>query len=99
MVFIKKKKQIVLTIFSSVIIILFFLLPANRTWLTDRIIPYFQDFQKQKNDLGIERRKTKRYQSAYTQAKLIKQFFEKKGIAQTALVLIPPTSYFKKLGT
>lgn len=66
--------------------------------MSDRVLPYWNDFQKQKSRLRLEDRKIQRYKTAYTFSKQIAQFFKRKGIQNKVLVLLPPSAYFKKNG-
>jgi hypothetical protein len=76
----------------------FFALPRNKEWLEERIIPYWYDFQKQKNIIGLEERKIDRYGTSYTYSKMIVALLEKKHAGNNVLVLIPPSSYFTAQG-
>jgi hypothetical protein len=94
----KPEKQLTLLASGILLVSLFFLLPRYQNWGAQRLIPYWMDFKKQKFQLNPEYRKKVRYESAYTISKQIADFFEKKGIKQQALLLLPPSSYFKKFG-
>jgi hypothetical protein len=91
-------KNIILLGAGIFLLCLFFLLPRNQTWLAQRVLPYWKDFQRQKNILDLEKRKVERYESAYTYSKQIAGYFERKGIRQDVLVLIPSSAYFKSRG-
>ena len=94
----KPVKHIVLLLVSILLLFSFFLLPRNRSWITERVVPYWYEFQSQKNDLDIEHRKIGRYKGSYTYSKQIADFFKLKGIHKKVLVLLPPPGYFKKNG-
>ena len=87
-------KKLILLISSAIVLFLFFLLPVNRNWMQNRVLIYLNSFQTQKNNLDIEHRKKLRVGNDYIFTKNIADFFEKKGIADSVLVFIPPTSYF-----
>lgn len=59
---------------------------------------YWNDFKEQKLNLDIEERKVARYQTDYLLAKDVTAFFEKKGIADKVLVLMPSSDYFAAKG-
>jgi hypothetical protein len=91
-------KAFILLVAAVVALLIFFGLEPNKLWLNQRIMPYWDDFKEQKLNLDPEERKLARYQTDYLFAKNITGFFEKRGIADKALVLIPPTDYFKANG-
>jgi hypothetical protein len=76
----------------------FFLLPANRYWFRDRIMSYWSDFRVQKKNLSEEYRKVKRFDTYYTCSKTIAAAFADSNRRSHALVLLPPTDYFKLRG-
>ncbi len=79
---------------SIAAIVLFFCAPANSEWLRDKIIGSLQDIKKEHTVMGIEERMQYRFDSNYIYSKQISHLFEEKGIKNTALVLVPPTTYF-----
>jgi hypothetical protein len=87
-------KKLLLLVFSAVVLFLFFILPVNRSWMEDRVFAYWKSFQTQKNNLDLEHRKKLRFGNDYVFTKKIAAFFQKKGIADSVLVFIAPTSYF-----
>ena len=87
-------KKLILLISSAFVLFLFFLLPVNRNWMQDRVLKYMNSFQTQKNNIDIEHRKKLRFGNDYIFTKNIADFFEKKGIEDSVLVFMPPTSYF-----
>jgi hypothetical protein len=89
-------KPAILTLCGIVAIFLFFLLPPNREWVMDKIFVYRHEFQWQVKRLDIEDRKRIRLESAYTRSVEITSMIEKHGHKKEALVLLPPTSYFKQ---
>ena len=91
-------RKFILLALSILMVVGFFLLPQNSEWISDRILPYWSDLRKQKKHLEIEERKIDRYGSSYTYSKMIDDFFEKKGVDENVLVLVPPTSYFTARG-
>jgi hypothetical protein len=91
-------KKIILLLAGVVAIVLFFLLPANSVWLKDRPRSYWSDFLVQRKQLSLEQRKIKRFETGYTYSRYIAGFFEKKGIKEDVLVLVPSEAYFKKQG-
>ena len=92
------KKTIVLTFISISLLYLFSQFPRNQKWFTERIVSYWNEFNTQKNHLNIEERKKKRWGPSYTVSKEIAGFFAKNGNMKNALVLIPPSAYFKERG-
>src|SRR5437868_14888841 len=92
------KNTIILTFISAGLIFLFFLLPANKRWLNGFIFRYWNEYRVQKNDLDLAARMKAGYGGVYTVSKTISSFFERKGIRDTALALLPPTAYFKSQG-
>ena len=92
------KKTIVLTFISIGLLYLFFQFPRNQQWFTERIVTYWNDFNTQKNQVSIEERKKRRWGTSYTVSKQIADFFAKNHNLKTAIVLIPPSAYFKEKG-
>lgn len=91
------KKRFILFIISLVLIVGFFLLPQNRTW-SKAVLSYGRDFQNQQNHLDRETRMRRRFGNDYTFSKDIANSFDRKGIKNKVLVLMPPTTYFMKMG-
>jgi hypothetical protein len=91
-------KAFILLVAAVVALLIFFGLEPNKLWLNQRIMPYWDDFKEQKLNLDLEERKLARYQTDYLFAKNVTAFFEKRGSAGKALVLVPPTDYFKANG-
>ena len=91
-------KKLLLFLAGACAIVVFFMLPPYKAWLRERIFAYYQDFAWQKNKMAINQRMAYRFEGSYTYSKQIAAFFESKGIKNTALVLIPPTDYFKQHG-
>jgi hypothetical protein len=91
-------KKIVLLSISILAVSFFFVLPENREWLTKRVFTYWKDFQNQKAHLGLEVRKVKRYGNDYSYSKQIADSLKLKARSKDALVLVPPTAYFKAKG-
>jgi hypothetical protein len=94
------KNSVVLTFASLMLLLWFILLPGNRQWFNLRIIGYWNDFLVQKDSLDLEHRKIKRWEESYTVSKQIANLLPKGSDKNTALVLIPPSTYFaeKKIG-
>jgi hypothetical protein len=90
------KKTILLTFISVSVLYLFFQFPRNNEWFTKRILTYWKDFKHQKNQLSLEQRKIKRWEHSYTFSKRITHFIAQQQDMTKALVLLPPTSYFKE---
>lgn len=80
------------------VLAVFFLLPRNQLWMAERIVPYWGELPMQKNDLSEQHRRTSRYGASYTLSKLIADSAAALHLPQPALVLVPPTAYFKKHG-
>ena len=88
-------RQLLLALCSVAAVVIFFILPANNTWLRHKIIDPLNDIKKERTNLDLEHRMQYRFDSNYIYSKQIARLFEQKGIEKTALVLMPPTSYFK----
>jgi len=91
-------KAFILLVASIISLLIFFGLEPNKLWLDQRIMPYWEDYQEQKLNLDPEERKLARYQTDYIFAKNVTGFFEKRGIADKALVLVPSSDYFNAHG-
>lgn len=94
----KPEKQINLLAFSILAVSLFFMLPRNRAWLHDKILPYFKAVPRQLGQLDTEQRKTERYGNAYRYSTSIASTLRKRTEAGKVLLLMPSTSYFKARG-
>lgn len=92
------KKQVLLTLTGIAALALFLVLPVNRQWLQTRIFPYWAGTKYQVNHMDKEERMKRRFLNEYILSRQIADSFEVKGIKNEVLVLIPPTSYFKKMG-
>lgn len=92
------KKQFFLLVASLVLLTGFFLLPRDRQWARERIITYYQEFPYQIKHLDKETRMADRFEDAYTLSKYIAEKLLRHGGERTALILMPPTSYFKSMG-
>ncbi|MGG9962284.1 hypothetical protein [Ferruginibacter sp. SUN106] len=89
----------ILVLFGGIMVLaIFFVLPANRSWLKEKIFGYWNDYRVQHKQLSLEKRKAERFTTMYTYSKEIAGLFEQKGNSQTVLVLIPTEGYFKKYG-
>jgi hypothetical protein len=91
------KRRVILFIVSLILITGFSLLPRNREW-TGTVLSYARDFQKQQNHLDRETRMSKRFGNEYLFSKSIANTFDRKGNKGKVLVLMPPTTYFTKMG-
>jgi len=91
-------KTFILLATSITSLFIFFGLPPYKRWFNERIIPYWEDFQEQRLNLNLEERKLSRYQVDYEFALNVSDFFEKRGIINKSLVLIPPSGYFNAHG-
>ena len=89
-------KKIILLLVSVLLITGFFLLPRNRQW-TRTVFSYWNDLPKQLRTPDTEARMRKRFGRHYTYSKIIGDALKKRGRPH-ALVLMPPNSYFKKIG-
>lgn len=92
----KLRRQLGLFLLSIILLTLFFLLPANREWF-NTLQNYWTGFKAQRNMLGTEARLQARFGTHYVYTKYIGQKLKKQGM-ENALVLLPPTTYFKKMG-
>jgi hypothetical protein len=91
-------KKFLLFFIAVLLLFLFFLLPANKKWYKEKVIGYWNDFRVQRKQLFFEQRKAKRFGGEYTYSKFITDLFEKKGIKNNVLVLVPSEAYFKRYG-
>jgi hypothetical protein len=91
-------KAFLLLAISVIALFIFFGLEPNKLWFNERILGYWDDFKEQKLNLDIEERKLARYQTDYLFAKNVTGFFEKRGGADKALVLLPSSDYFNAHG-
>jgi hypothetical protein len=73
------------------------IIAVNRSWF-NRIAEYWRAFPLQAAQSDPEARKVSRYGNAYILSRSIALSLEKAGKKETALVLLPPTSYFKAKG-
>jgi hypothetical protein len=89
-------KKALLTGIGILAIVLFFLVPRNRAWFNDRIVGYWNDFINQRSHLDLEYRKAERWGSSYTLSKQIADFISRKGNGRDAIVVVPPSTYFKE---
>lgn len=89
-------KTLPLFILGTTLIFLFFLLPMNRRWY-NTLVSYWNGFPSQKDNLDTETRLRARFGNNYTYTKVIGDSIKSKA-GTDALVLIPPTSYFSKMG-
>jgi len=89
-------RKVLLFLSAIVFLVLFFLLPINHEW-ADTVCSYWNNFTTQKNDLSTEIRLRQRFGTSYTYTKLIGDSISKKGMAKS-LILLPPTTYFQKMG-
>lgn len=92
-----RNSRFILFIISLLLIAGFFLLPPNREWL-GTVFSYARDFQQQRNHLDRETRMRKRFGNDYTFSQIIADTFARKGNKDAVLVLMPPTTYFTKMG-
>lgn len=91
-------KAFILLVAAVISMLIFFGIEPNKLWFTQRIMPYWEEYQEQKLNLDIEERKLARYQTDYLFAKNVTGFFEKRGNANKVLLLLPPTDYFAANG-
>src|SRR5215211_4181458 len=89
-------KTLPLLILGTTLIFLFFLLPMNRKWY-NTLVNYWNVFPAQKDNMDTETRLRLRFGTHYTYTKAIGDSIKIKA-GTDALVLIPPTSYFSKMG-
>jgi hypothetical protein len=91
------KKELALLVVSLLLITGFFLLPRNQKWASV-ILRYWQSLPNQARHLDKNYRLELRFENDYRYSKQIADYFKKKGMQDTVLVLMPPTSYFTKMG-
>ena len=89
-------KHVILAGIGVAAIVLFFLLPKNHSWFDNRIVGYWNDFNFQRHETETEVRKIQRWGNSYIFSKQIAEYISKHGGADNALVLLPPTAYFKE---
>ena len=89
------KKNTILFAAIVAVFILFFLLPANRKWL-HTIVTDLHDISSESKNLSTEYRMRYRFRSEYIYSKQIADLLRRKGSVKNALVVIPPTEYFKQ---
>lgn len=94
----KKGKNIRLMALSVLVIALYFILPRNKEWITEKIVPYWNDFWTQHTHLDIETRRVERYKSPYVQSKQIAQYFNSYHPNEVVVILLPSSAYFKQHG-
>jgi len=75
----------------------FFLIPANRHWCS-KVLSYWRDLPAEIRHTSPEARLTKRFENDYTFSRYIAAKFDGRSDRQEVLVLMPPTSYFSKMG-
>jgi hypothetical protein len=92
------KKQLLLFTANVLLLSGFFILPRNREWAKERIITYYQEFPYQTTHLDKETRMADRFETSYTLSKSIADELKRKIGNRNALVLMPPTGYFKSQG-
>jgi hypothetical protein len=92
----KFSKKVLLLVVAVALLAAFFLLPMNRQW-GRTVFSYWNDFTIQKNDLSTQTRLRQRFGTHYTYSVMIADSLSKKGM-ENSLVLLPPTTYFKKMG-
>jgi hypothetical protein len=90
------KRKLILFLAGPMVLFLFFLLPMNRQWF-HTLAGYWNAIPNQKNNMDLEARRKARFGNDYNYMKLIGDSIRQKA-PQDALVLIPPTTYFAKMG-
>lgn len=73
------------------------IIAVNRSWF-NKVAGYWKAFPSQLAQPDPEARKASRYGNAYILSRSIALSLERAGKKKTALVLVPPTSYFKAKG-
>lgn len=91
------QKKLILCIAGTLFVTGFFFLPANRTW-AKKLISYYNDLPYEMRHMGKEERMKARFGNNYTISKTIARYFKQQNLLDKSLVLMPPTSYFKKQG-
>lgn len=90
------KKQLAFLVLSLIVFSAFFFLPGNRQWAS-RVLGYGNDIKFQAARMQPEQRMARRFRLDYTLSKQIADSFRIKKIFDP-LVLLPPSSSFKKAG-
>lgn len=91
------KKKLTLVLLSILLLTGFFLLPQNRKW-AGKVLSYYQEFPEQTKKLDRETRMEERLGNSYKISKVIAETFRNNSPEPDAVVLIPPTNYFKQVG-
>jgi hypothetical protein len=94
----KTGKKIILLMCAISLIAGFFFIPTHKKWLSERLVPYWNDYRKQSSKLDIEHRKQERFGYFYTVCKQMTAPFKTRPDKTNILLLMPPTAYFKKEG-
>ena len=92
------KKQLVIFSIAIMLISAFFALPENYGWLKGKVFSYWNDFLLNRKYQDIEHRKILRWQTDYAYSKIITDSVSARTDPHKALVLMPPTNYFKQYG-
>ncbi|HEU4470403.1 MAG TPA: hypothetical protein VFR58_04910 [Flavisolibacter sp.] len=90
--------KIILFALSNLLLTGFFMLPDNRKWLQQRVLPYWKQMGRQAANLDIEHRKVLRYKDAYVLSKWAADSLAKKLPLDSVLLLVPSTAYFESRG-
>lgn len=90
------KKHLAFLVLSLLVLSAFFLLPGNKRWAA-RVIGYGNDIRFQSKNMSPDQRMARRFRLDYTLSKQIADTFQSKKILNP-LVLLPPSSGFKKAG-
>ncbi|HYF32947.1 MAG TPA: hypothetical protein VD993_17605 [Chitinophagaceae bacterium] len=87
-----------LLFFCSIgLLIMFFMFPRNREW-AGTVIGYWNSFPKQQKHLDLETRMRLRFGNNYIYSKNIADSLRNRTSHPNALILMPPSSYFSKMG-
>jgi len=91
-------KQVVLLIAGTAVIAGMFALPPYKKWWTERLFRFWKEFQRQKTELAIEKRKRERFRTNYDLCRQIAAPFANRPDKNNIVILMPPEGYFKKEG-
>jgi hypothetical protein len=90
-------KKLILFTAGTLFVTGFFFLPANRKW-AEKLVGYYKDFPYEIRHTSKDDRMKARFGNSYTISKIIGHYFIQRNLHRQSLVLMPPTSYFKKQG-
>lgn len=91
------RRKLLLFFCSLGLLCIFFLFPRNREW-AGTVTGYWKNFGRQWNQPDKETRMRNRFRNNYIYSKNISDTLKKRTIDPDAVILMPPTNYFNKMG-